>query len=119
MSTERDPAVLVDIANACQLVLNFIENRTKHDLHSDMLLQSAVLHQLLILGEAVRRLSDEYRAAHAEIEWSGYVGLRNVLIHQYDNVDVEEVWNIAVKEVSELHRRLAQLLPFQDESVEE
>ena len=81
MSIDRDPAVLVDIANACQLVLDFIKDRSRFEFDSDMLLQSAVLHQLLVLGEAVRRLTAEFRTAHPEVDWSGYVGLRNVLIH--------------------------------------
>jgi len=84
MSADRDPAVLIDISNACQLLLDFTKDRSRADLDSDLLLQSAVLHQLLLLGEAVRRLTSNFRADHSEIDWQGYIGLRNVLIHQYD-----------------------------------
>jgi uncharacterized protein with HEPN domain len=101
-----DRAVLIDIANACRFVLDFVKDRSKEEFISDMLLQSAVLHQLLVLGEAVRRLTAEFRAAHPEIDWRGYAGLRNVLIHQYDNVDLDEVWKNAVEELPELNRQI-------------
>jgi uncharacterized protein with HEPN domain len=70
-----------------------------------------VLHQLLLLGEAARRLTDVFRAAHPEIEWSGYVGLRNVLIHRYDEIDLSEVWKIATSDVLALAQQVGRLLP--------
>jgi uncharacterized protein with HEPN domain len=106
-----DRAVLIDVANAVRSVLGFVADRSKSEFDSDMLLQSAVLHQLLVLGEAVRRLTAEFRAAHPEIDWRGYAGLRNVLIHQYDNVDLDEVWRIVVDELPTLKRWVAPLLP--------
>jgi len=106
-----DRAVLIDIANACQFLSSFVQGRREGELDSDMLLQSAVLHQLLVLGEAVRRLSDGFRAAHPEIDWSGYVGLRNVLIHQYDEVDLGEIWKIITADLPVLSLQIAPLLP--------
>ena len=105
-----DRAVLIDVANAVRSVVGFVADRSKFEFDSDMLLQSAVLHQLLVLGEAVRRLTAEFRAAHPEIDWRGYAGLRNVLIHQYDNVDLDEVWKIVVDELPKLDRWIAPLL---------
>jgi uncharacterized protein with HEPN domain len=111
MSINRDPAILIDIANACQLLSDFVKGRSRDDLDSDMLLQSAVLHQLLILGEAVRRLSGDFRAVHPEIDWRGYVGQRNVLIHQYDLVDLDEIWKVVSLEVPDLYRQIQPDLP--------
>ncbi len=77
--------------------------------------QSAVLHQLLVLGEAVRRLSDQFRTGHSEIDWRGFAGLRDVLIHQYDKVDLDEVWKVGAEEVPELRRQIDNLLPGEAE----
>jgi uncharacterized protein with HEPN domain len=99
-----DRAVLIDIAGACQLVTAFLKDRSKNEFLSNMMMQSAVLHQLLVLGEAVRRLTHEFRLAHPETDWRGFAGLRDVLIHQYDNVDLELVWKIASEEVPDLKR---------------
>jgi uncharacterized protein with HEPN domain len=46
----------------------------------------------VLLGEAVRRLSDEFRAAYPGVPWHRIVGMRNRLIHEYDRVDLEQVW---------------------------
>ena len=111
MSIDRNPAVLIDIANACDLIGEFIRGNCKADFDADLKLQSALLHQLLILGDAARQLSSEFRAAHPEIDWSGYIGQRNVLIHRYPEVDLEKVWRVVVDEVPELRRRIQPWLP--------
>lgn len=56
--------------------------------------QSAILHQLLIIGEAVKRISPEFRAAHPEVPWKLIAATRDKLIYFYEGVDIEEVWKI-------------------------
>lgn len=51
-----------------------------------------VVHHLEILGEAARGMSDAVRGEHADVPWSMIVGLRNVLIHQYFDIDIDMVW---------------------------
>ena len=45
-----------------------------------------------MIGESVRRLSTEFRERHSKIPWQQIAGMRNILIHQYDAVDLDEVW---------------------------
>jgi uncharacterized protein with HEPN domain len=73
--------------------------------------QSAVLHQILILGEAAKRVSKAYRDQHPEIPWRQMAGMRDVLIHAYESVDVDEVWNTVNEEVPELLRKIEPLIP--------
>jgi uncharacterized protein with HEPN domain len=63
----RDDASLLDIARAARLTQAFCRGMTKSQFLNDLKTQSAVLHQLLILGEAVKRLSDDFRQRHATI----------------------------------------------------
>jgi uncharacterized protein with HEPN domain len=60
----------------------------------DVMVQDAVLRNFEVIGEAAKRLDDAYRAAHPEIPWRALAGLRHVLIHQYEGVDLERVWAI-------------------------
>jgi uncharacterized protein with HEPN domain len=60
---------------------------------------SAVLHQLLIIGEAVKRISPEFRVAHPEVPWKLIAGTRDKLIHFYEGVDLEEVWEMVASVV--------------------
>jgi uncharacterized protein with HEPN domain len=59
-----------------------------------------------IIGEAARSLSQEYRLRHDEIDWSGFAGLRNVLIHAYHRIDAKLLWTAATVDVPNLAARL-------------
>lgn len=107
----RDDATLLDIATAARLVLAFTEGMDKADFLDDIKTQSSVLHQLMVLGEAVKRLSDDFRARHPEIPWTLMAGMRDKLIHGYDIVDLEEVWKTANRDVPDLLQWLEPRLP--------
>ncbi len=71
--------------------------------------QDAVARRLEILGEAARRISPGFREAHPTVPWRSIIGLRNFLIHAYDSVDLEKVWNavgLAVNDVLPALKRL-------------
>ncbi len=99
MSKHRDDIVLPDITNAAKLIAGFIEGFNKVRFISDWKTRSAVMYQLTVIGEAVKRLSSEFRIAHSEIPWSDIAGMRDHLIHAYDLVDWDEVWATAPSDV--------------------
>ncbi len=69
------------------------------------------LHQLLIVGEAVKRTSPEFRDAHPEVPWKLIAGTRDKLIHFYEGVDLVEVWKMVTSDLSELIRLIEPLAP--------
>lgn len=89
----------------------FVVGKDQEAFLADELTQSAVLHQILVLGEATKRLSAEFRVGHAEIPWSDMAGMRDKLIHEYDAVDFEEVWSTATRDVPALLAWVVPLLP--------
>ena len=86
-----DDAILLDIKHAASLVARFLARKDKAAFLDDELTQSAVLHQILVLGEAAKRLSSEFRAGHPDVPWSDMAGMRDRLIHAYEAVDLDEV----------------------------
>jgi uncharacterized protein with HEPN domain len=106
----RDEVILLDVAQACRSIRAFIQGMDRDAFLADRKTQSATLHQLLILGEATKRLSRELRDEHPEIPWSAMAGMRDVLIHGYDQVDLEEVWKSASVDVPEVREKLQPLL---------
>jgi len=88
----RDDAVVLDLLEACRSALEFLGTMSRDQFALDKKTRSAVLHQLLILGEATKRLSIEFRDKHAEIPWRELAGMRDRVIHAYDRVDLDMVW---------------------------
>lgn len=109
MSKHGDEIVRQDIINAGKLILEFIEGFDKKTFVSDRKTRSAVLYQLTVIGEAVKRLSKEFRAQHTHIPWSLMAGMRDHVIHGYDLVDWDEVWQTARKDILELLQKIEQL----------
>jgi len=79
---------------------------------ADTKTQEAVLRNFEVIGEATKRLGPEITGAHPELPWRQMAGFRDILIHAYDRVDVEEVWNIVEREVPGL---AAQIQTIRDE----
>lgn len=81
--------------------------------------QDAIIRQLTVLGEAAARVSPEGRTKHSHVPWSRIVGLRNVVVHQYDRVSVDEVWSILDDACPRLGQQLDAILdedPIVDDS---
>ena len=111
----RDDATLLDLLKAARLVVRFKGKLAKKAFLRDLKTQSAILHQLLVIGEAVKRLSEDFRARHPEIPWTGIAGMRDKLIHQYDAVDLDEVWKTVTKDIAPLISFLDGLVPQEKE----
>ena len=107
----QDDGTLLHILTAARQSVAFMADADLPAFLRDDKTQSAVLHQLLVLGEAVKRLSDDFRLKNADIPWRKVAGLRDVLIHEYDTVDAEEVWRTVSFDLPELIRDLERLHP--------
>jgi len=103
---QRDEAVVQDIINAARLVIEFVEGFEKLTFIEDWKTRSAVLYQLTVIGEAVKRLSKEFRARYPEIPWTLIAGMRDNLIHGYDLIDWDEVWKTSSADVPDLLEKL-------------
>lgn len=106
----RDDATVFDIVRAADLASDFAGTLDRAAFFADPKTQSAILHQLLVIGEAVKRLSPEFKAQHAALPWSAIAGMRDRLIHAYDSVDLDEVWTTLRRDLPEVTRYLRPLL---------
>ena len=109
----RDDGTLLDIARAARAILAFTQGLQRQQFVEDSKTQSAVLYQLTVIGEAVKRLSLEVRHQHPEIPWTLMAGMRDHLIHGYDIVDWDEVWKTAMSDLPDLLSKLETLLPME------
>lgn len=102
----RDEAHVLDILEAARRALAFVAGMTDRQFLNDLKTQSAVLHQLTVLGEATRRVSDEFRSANPDVSWKEMAGLRSRIIHDYDEVDLDQVWTVIERDLPRLIPRL-------------
>ena len=110
----RDPESLLDIAKCARLIIEFSRDINPGDLKENLLIQSALLHQFMVLGEATKRLSIQFRAEHAVIPWAQIAGMRDNLIHDYEDVNLALVWRAIENDVPQLLAYIEPLLPRQE-----
>ncbi|AFZ18716.1 HepT-like ribonuclease domain-containing protein [Allocoleopsis franciscana] len=111
----RDSASLIDIVRDGELILQFAQGVSREQLESDVMRQSAILYQITIMGEATKRLSREFRSQHTEVPWDDIAGMRDMIAHQYDRLDMNIVWQVIQRNIPDLLIMIVPLLPVQDD----
>ena len=114
----RDAGYLLDILVEANLILEFTRGIDQSTFNADKLRQHGVERSIEIIGEAVGRLSEEFKRQHPEISWRQMTGMRNILIHDYNNVKLKVVWEVVQVDVPFLVKQLEPLVPPDvDESI--
>jgi uncharacterized protein with HEPN domain len=108
---ERDAACLWDMLDAARTVQQFEADVTLQDYLADRKLQLAAERAIEIIGEAARRVSEPFRAAHPEIPWRPMIGQRHVLAHEYGEIKQERIWAVATEQVPRPIEHLEPLVP--------
>jgi len=90
---KKDFRVYLDgIITSITSITKYIYGKNKEDFDNDEEVQDAVIRRLEIIGEAVKRLPQEFREQYPNVKWKSAAGMRDVLIHIYDEVDTTQVW---------------------------
>ncbi|HEX2190864.1 MAG TPA: HepT-like ribonuclease domain-containing protein [Longimicrobiaceae bacterium] len=96
---------------AANTILRYTAGKTIEDVYHDEVLRDALIRQFTVLGEAATRISGSLRARHPEISWTAIIGMRNVVVHQYDRVVVGSIWDAVTVGVPDLLPKLEVLIP--------
>jgi uncharacterized protein with HEPN domain len=111
---ERDEFYLNNIFESCKHIIEFIKNIEFETFEKTRLIQSAVIRELEIIGEATKNLTEDIRQVFKNIPWSKIAGMRDKLIHGYFTVDLNEVWNTAKKDICNLKIDIENILSQKD-----
>lgn len=93
---------LRDILNAARLIARYVQGVSKAEFAANIEKQDAVIRRIEIIGEATAHLTDETRATIPELPFRKMRGMRNIVAHDYANVDVTVVWDVATIHVPQL-----------------
>ena len=96
---KKDELYLGHIFDACAQIKKYIFNIDHPTFIEDRKTQDAVVRQLEIIGEASRRISETFKENHSEIPWHAIIGMRNRIAHDYLNIDIQVVWEVAINDI--------------------
>ena len=106
----RDKASLIDIYEAGASIVQSTQGLALDELRLDSTKLKAVLYDLIVIGEATKRLSPEFRDRHSEMPWKKMAGLRDVVVHQYDGIDFDLLWEAIKMVLPEVLKKLSLLI---------
>lgn len=97
--------------DAAEQARSIVGTKTLEEYLDDQMLQAAVERKIEINWEAAGKISHEFRFAHDDIPWRRIMGLRNVLIHDYGDVDHATVWKVVTEHIPAFIANLQAMLP--------
>jgi uncharacterized protein with HEPN domain len=107
----RDLAWVLDMLQASRKTVEYARDLDEEHFQASSLHQDAILRQLTIVGEAAKRVSAEFRVSHPDVPWRQVAGFRDVVVHNYSRVDLQEVWRIIQEDLPTLVTLLEPLIP--------
>jgi uncharacterized protein with HEPN domain len=107
----KDPRVYLAHILECADRIERYLGQDRETFLRDTLVQDAVIRNFEVIGEAAKRIPEQFRVVHAAIPWRLMAGFRDVLIHDYEGVDLERVWRIAKEDLPAVKTAIAQSLP--------
>ncbi len=106
----RDTGRLEHILEAIRNVESFTEGLTKEALEKDVLHLHAVTYNIQVIGEAVYKLSTEFKASHPSVQWSLIEKMRHILVHDYYRIDPDILWDIIQKDLPVLKEHIETMI---------
>ncbi len=97
---------LEDILEAIGKIRTYTADMSADSFAADNKTLDAVLRNLEVIGEAVKRIPDDIRSQHEQVEWKKIAALRDILIHQYFGIDAEIIWDVVQNKLPELERQI-------------
>lgn len=93
-----------------ELIEDYSKNLTGENFKKDQALQDAIIRRLEIIGEATKNIPLSFRIEHANVPWKQMAGIRDILIHEYFDIDLDLTWQVVKRELPSLKAKLQILL---------
>lgn len=107
---KNNKAYLLHIKDASEKILDYISKNDFNKFKEYEWDQDAVMHNLEIIGEATNNIEDDFLKQYPQIPWRTIVNLRNVLIHDYVDVDLNIIWQIISKELPIFYKQISDIV---------
>jgi len=98
------------IFDECVFIIQYTQGKSEEEVLDDKILVKALERCIEIIGEASKKIDDEFKSLHPHIEWKKMAGTRDHLIHHYFGIDYDILWNIIENKIPELHHSICEIL---------
>lgn len=115
MKSRRALSGLEDILDSIAAIKTYVKRASLPSFKKNRMMVDAVLRNIEIIGEAARNIPPAVRNIHPDIPWKRIIGLRNIVIHQYANVDLETIWKIIKVNLPEVEPGLREITSGMEE----
>lgn len=110
MKKYRDKLFLLHIRDAIGKIESYMKKGTFYEFAKKDLLFDAVVREIEIIGEAANHLSKDFIGKHPEIPWKEITGIRNKLVHDYWQLDLQVIWDTFQKDLPKLKKQIKKLI---------
>ena len=110
---QRDLQFLLDMLQSAELIMSYTAQCSKDEFVENVQLQDSVIRRLLVIAEAARRVSETTRQTLPNISWQEINGMRNRLVHEYDDINLNILWDTVQTEIPTLIEELKLQIPPQ------
>lgn len=107
---ERDVIFIKHILENIIDIETFVKDISKEELEKNKEKLNAVIRSIEIIGEASKNISENFKAHHKEIIWKEIIGTRDILIHKYFGIEIEELWKIINEDIPALKIQISSIL---------
>ncbi len=108
---QQDLQFLLDMLQSAELIMNYTVQCSKDEFVGNVQLQDSVIRRLLVIAEAARRVSEPTRQTLPNISWQEINGMRNRLVHEYDDINLNIVWDVVQIEIPTIIEELKLQVP--------
>ncbi len=107
-NTKNDEYYIERIIKDLQFIVDHTNELSSNDLYSDEVLLDSMMFRLIQISENAKKLTDEYKECHSQIPWKDIYGLRNKIVHNYGDVDLEIVYDTLEDDIPDLLKILTE-----------
>ncbi|MBC8315119.1 MAG: DUF86 domain-containing protein [Bacteroidales bacterium] len=101
---------LTDILESAELIEGYTKDISEDEFYQSSEKQDAVLHRIQIIGEAAKKVPEEYRKRWSDIPWKEISGMRDIIVHEYFGITMIMVWKVAVEDIPSIKLQIINIL---------
>ncbi len=106
----KDTRVLIDdILESIRKIERYVGHTSAAEFLADGEMQDAVIRRLAIIGEAAKNFPSALQQKYPPVPWKKIAGMRNILIHEYSEVDAQRVWDTIQKDIPDLRKKMEEI----------